>query len=198
MSGLGVTSLLLAGLLLSGCSPAVPGIPGAGPDSDAANPIPTELWNPGIGESDGLDPADGDAGGGENDRAFNVIFQPDWRGVTAGSTLTLARKDANCVRNEYDGTFDLKYGAGVTLMRTYADSVACSNERSWATWTVTFNGTDGSHRSAILEVAQTSNVGSNPIVFELKCYGGDLGCDTFRQSVPEGNFATMQTRFFAA
>lgn len=189
VASVGAAAFALVGLLLAGCSPAFPAGPGSVADSDTSNPVPIESWNPGIGSSDGGDLA--------ADRAVDVLFQPSWQGIAPGTTLTLQRRDANCVRNEYDGTFEIKYGAMVTLMRTYAGSFACGTERSWATWTATFNGTDGSHRSAVLEVAQVSSVGEDPMVLELKCYGGDLGCDTFRQSVPKGNFGSMQTRFFA-
>ena len=183
----GVASVLLAGLALAGCSGP------AEPWGDAANPLPTESWNPGIGSSDG-EPV----GSGDDNRVQKVYLSPNTAGLPQGATLTLQRKDANCVRNEFDGTIDMRWNPSVLLMTTFGDSSACGVERSWATWTATYREPGGVERSATLEVAQISSPRDETMTLELKCWDdGALGCTKSTQYVFDYQTPTFSPSFFA-
>jgi hypothetical protein len=183
----GAAALLLLAALLTGCSaPAAPAAPGA----DAAEVADTPT--PGDASSDAL----GTTGESRIDVVMTVLNADRWE-----SKLTLKRKDANCVRNEFDGEVTFVHSNQVLMMRTYAGSFACSTERSWATWTATWTDRTGRARSGTLEIAQINAPSDREVVMvlELKCWGdGELSC-TGDKMYPSTKVADVDARitFFA-
>ncbi|OJX63430.1 MAG: hypothetical protein BGO95_00795 [Micrococcales bacterium 73-13] len=171
---IGNATILAAAVLLAGCSgPA--GSPGLG-GSDGETATPDSSTGP-ADEAGDRGPVGDEGLAGENgDRPVYVKFTLPYRYPT-GTTISAQRIDANCVRDEVEGTWRAeRSGIIVVFMFTNSDG-QCMWESSWATWRLTVATPGGGSEWTTFEIAQTNTPKPYAtMMLEGKCWGEQLQC----------------------
>jgi len=190
-------AILLAGAMIAGCAPAIPESLGLG-GSDEQLVEPSDTSDAVSGDAEEADAADGTTDALGDLYPASASFNYSLRGFPAGTKLVWKRDRANCVRDEYEGSFAAGTNPWPTVM-TISTSGSCLFEYSYARWWMTALLPNGQSLMTNMIIETRSGSSAFDVKVYVNCDAGSFTCEYHESTHQDEHslpFARVATTFY--